>query len=375
VEIAALRTPSAADSFESIVSDLQDLGYGTDSSPESTQRYLVYYDNQVGQQYAGQGILYDDDTPSLDNANNRGGAFAVQYAIDSSGPEWSTLLHEAGHNMGAVADSAPKSSGNGHCNVGDDIMCYPDGGSRSRYVSNACTGMRLDCSKDTYFNAAAAPGSYLDSHWNMSSWTNQYIDIARSGPAVNGEGNAPSPPSILSATGHLASATLEWTPSTDDTGVLRYDLYLGALGSMRYLGSSTTTNATVVGLTPGRSQSITVVARDRSGNRSEPASASVTTRADRIAPVMTSRLKRVATSPGAYTVGWKPARDNAGIRGYRVQVRKSGKWRNVAMRDARFRTHTIRGLRRGKLQRVRVQAIDLAGHTSKWSKPLTFRAP
>lgn len=369
-----LRTPSAADSFESIVSDLQDLGYGTDTSHQNNDRYLIYYDNAVGQQYAGQGILYGDDSPTIDNENNRGGAFAVQYAVDSSGPHWSTLLHEAGHNMGAVADDAPGSTKGGHCNIGEDIMCYADGGPQSNYTDTTCLDIRLDCGKDTYFNASPAPGSYLDSHWNMARWTNQYIDIGRSGPAVNGEGNAPSAPAITSATGHIASATLEWTASTDDTGVLRYDLYSGAPGSMEYLGSSATTNASVVGLIPGRTHTISVIGRDRSGNRSEPASTSITTQADLVAPMMSSKLRRLSASVGSATFGWKAARDNAGIRGYRVQILKSGKWRTLATPSAGRRNHTVFTTRRRASFRVRVQAIDLAGQTSRWSKPLTIRS-
>jgi chitodextrinase len=74
---------------------------------------------------------------------------------------------------------------------------------------------------------------------------------------------APSAPSNLRAWNVTGlSATLSWTASTDDVGVVFYDIYnAGTL-----MGSIRTTNVTVFNLIAGTTYSFTVRARDGAGN-------------------------------------------------------------------------------------------------------------
>ena len=66
--------------------------------------------------------------------HNHGGLFAALWVPDAEAapgadPDgwWAEgMLHELSHNLGAVGDSAPHSSGYGHCCDGYDVMCYRD---------------------------------------------------------------------------------------------------------------------------------------------------------------------------------------------------------------------------------------------------------
>lgn len=75
----------------------------------------------------------------------------------------------------------------------------------------------------------------------------------------------PSVPTNVSASNETATTfDLSWTASTDDTGVTSYNIYLnGGLNS-----SSAGTSATVSGLSPSTTYSVTVTALDAAGNES-----------------------------------------------------------------------------------------------------------
>ena len=89
-----------------------------------------------------------------------------------------TMLHEMGHNLGAVQGGAPHTTGTvgsmvaGHCTDEWDVMCYADGGSDNALTypcpqrSDTVTET-FDCGGDDYFNPAPAAGSWLASHWNV----------------------------------------------------------------------------------------------------------------------------------------------------------------------------------------------------------------
>ena len=97
------------------------------------------------------------------------------------------------------------------------------------------------------------------------------------GAAYSGSADtvAPSTPSGLAATGTTATTTsLSWTASTDNVGVTGYNIYSGAA----LLGSATTTNYNVTGLTGSTAYSFTVKAKDAAGNLSGASNiASITT--------------------------------------------------------------------------------------------------
>jgi hypothetical protein len=168
VDVVKLSFPASAANFDRIAAELQDLGYVSTSL-----LYAVYYDAPVGA-FGGQASLRPDETAGATNASNQGGVFAITYDSDDE-----TVLHEMGHNLGAVQDGAPFSTGErgGHCYEDHDVMCYNDGGARDPgSLVSTCTDFdHFDCGHDTYFDArvGAAQGGgaagYLGTHWNIGA--------------------------------------------------------------------------------------------------------------------------------------------------------------------------------------------------------------
>ncbi|MCW2955690.1 MAG: Ricin lectin, partial [Thermoleophilia bacterium] len=162
VHEAQLSTPAGATTMATIISDLTSLGFESPYSLDSSKRFLVYYDGVVGPGpfgYGGQaGIAATFGAGGPENSGNLGGFFAVNYAHSIGRPDWPIILHEILHNMGAVAEDAPQSTGDSaHCTVDADIMCYTD--EAGIPTTQVCTYTELDCGSDTYFHAGSpAPG-------------------------------------------------------------------------------------------------------------------------------------------------------------------------------------------------------------------------
>nr|WP_165286348.1 cellulase family glycosylhydrolase [Streptomyces sp. SID10362] len=84
-----------------------------------------------------------------------------------------------------------------------------------------------------------------------------------------GDTRAPTAPGTPAATAVTdTSVTLGWTAATDDTAVTGYDVVRVGDGTETRIASSTTTTATVTGLTAGTTYTFAVYARDAAGNRS-----------------------------------------------------------------------------------------------------------
>ena len=132
--------------------------------------------------YGGQGSLAVDDQP--DPASNANNAAFTRYSMIRFDAGLSTtslalaFQHEVGHNLGAVQDSAPHTSGAFHCYETYDVMCYNDGGpyfvGGGQLVSvcgdPSTSGLyAFDCGGDDYYNVAPAANTYLSDHWNVAN--------------------------------------------------------------------------------------------------------------------------------------------------------------------------------------------------------------
>ena len=89
----------------------------------------------------------------------------------------------------------------------------------------------------------------------------------------------PSVPAGLTATGHSStSASLAWSPSSDNVGVAAYTVYQVVGSTRTSVGSTATTALTVNNLTPATAYTFVVTASDAAGNVSGASNAvSVTT--------------------------------------------------------------------------------------------------
>ncbi|RSN59904.1 beta-mannosidase [Streptomyces sp. WAC 04229] len=89
------------------------------------------------------------------------------------------------------------------------------------------------------------------------------------GGGTPGDTEAPTAPGAPAASAVTdTSVTLTWAASTDDTGVRGYDVVRVAGGAETRVAASTSTTATVTGLTAGTAYTFAVYARDAAGNRS-----------------------------------------------------------------------------------------------------------
>jgi glucose/arabinose dehydrogenase len=170
-----------------------------------------------------------------------------------------------------------------------------------------------------------------------------------------------SPTNVKAGTITETTVDLSWTASTDNVGVVGYNIMKQGQ-QLQSLGNVTKT--TVRKLTPGTAYVFTVVARDAANNVSQDsAEVRVTTKpsSDKTAPSVPTGLKVGGTGPSNVTLTWNASKDNTGgigLDGYNVYV--DGK--KTASTDTT--TATVGNLEAGKTYAFQVSAVDLAGNES-----------
>ncbi|UPT20756.1 glycosyl hydrolase family 5 [Thermobifida alba] len=149
----------------------------------------------------------------------------------------------------------------------------------------------------------------LTINWNAPlSWVASFVadqDDAGDGSEEPEEDTVPpTKPENLQVTNVTStSATLTWDASTDNVGVVGYELEMGYTDVIQYLDSTTQTSYELTGLQPGRKYTFWVVAYDAAGNFSQSASVSFTTEEDEEPPVSGACEVEYRTTdwPGGFT--------------------------------------------------------------------------
>lgn len=177
VTVRSVRLPTASNysSFSTIVSDLQAQGYNSSSA-----KYWIWWDSRLGP--CGQGDIKNDDRASAGNANNVGPSYGINYGCNA-------MMHENGHNLGAVQHTAPNASGGHHCIDEYDVMCYSDSPNYPTMVYRCTDREHFDCNNNDYFHPNPSSNNYLYNHWNLAACYNNYIQ--RSG--CGGTNPTPTP--------------------------------------------------------------------------------------------------------------------------------------------------------------------------------------
>jgi beta-glucanase (GH16 family) len=170
----------------------------------------------------------------------------------------------------------------------------------------------------------------------------------------------PSTPSDLRATSAtVSSITFAWTASTDNVGVTGYEVSVGSAATSVRMR---TLSYTVSGLACGTSVTISVVAFDRAGNRSTPATATASTSPcptkDTTPPSTPTDLAASAVTPTGMTLSWTASKDDVGVTGYDVYQGPT----HVALPPVTG--YVLTGLSCGTTYTVYVDAFDAAGNTS-----------
>lgn len=129
------------------------------------------------------------------------------------------------------------------------------------------------------------------------------------GPKADDDRVAPtSPAEVVAANVTSSSASIRWTPSTDDRTLDRYSVRLEDLERQTFVTQGASTlESTFNGLRPSTEYKISVLAFDRQANASEPSEATFRTPPASTTPVrMTPKISNYAVT-GGFTIWVEPA--------------------------------------------------------------------
>lgn len=173
----------------------------------------------------------------------------------------------------------------------------------------------------------------------------------------------PTQPLNLAASKTTTTSTnLEWSPSTDVSGIAGYDIFMNGV----FLASSVAPTYVVTNLAVSTSYSFYVVARDVFGNRSIASNTiNVTTAAaaDTTPPTQIQNVVASLITPTSMRVTWNPSTDNVGVTLYRIFLN------GVGITTGTY--HDFTGLTPGTTYSIYVIAGDAAGNLSIPSATIT----
>lgn len=193
------------------------------------------------------------------------------------------------------------------------------------------------------------------------------------GTVSAGDSIGPTTPSNLKATADNGNqVSLVWGASTDNVGVVGYDIYRDSIK----VGSSLNNTYQDTGLTPLTTYKYYVIARDAAGNSSK-ASSTVRVKTlggssgDTIPPTVPTNLVAVASSDTQINLDWTQSTDNSGIAPhYDIYVNGNLKYGNVTQPP-----YGDYGLTAGTTYSYHLVARDEVGNLSAPSNTVSVTTP
>ncbi len=142
------------------------------------------------------------------------------------------------------------------------------------------------------------------------------------GPPPPIDTQAPSAPGALGATGGLSSVTLSWTASTDNVGVVRYNVHRSTTSGFtpsaaNRISQPTGTGYTDPGLAPG-TYYYRVTAEDAAGNISASSNQATGVVTGDVTPPGPPGTLQATGALGSASLSWSAATDNVGVVRYNV---------------------------------------------------------
>lgn len=205
----------------------------------------------------------------------------------------------------------------------------------------------------------------LQPHTSLTGWEPPNAPALWQQIQGGGDTQAPSAPSNLQATGTTTSSiTLAWNASTDNVGVIGYDVYQGStlVGNV----SGSTLSYTNTGLNPNTTYTYKVKAKDAAGNVSAysnqvSALTDVVTGGDTQVPTVPTSVIVSGTTASSVSLSWTASSDNVGVTGYNVY---QGTTLALTVTGT---TATVTGLAASTTYSFTVVAKDAAGNVSAGS--------
>lgn len=169
------------------------------------------------------------------------------------------------------------------------------------------------------------------------------------------------PGSPLASSIAYTSITLNWKPSSDNTGIKGYEIFV--CGARK--ASTSKTSYTCKGLSPGSSYDFAIKAVDMAGNYSPASGILYTgTMADMSAPSAPFGLKSVSVSETEVSLSWSPSSDNVKVSKYEIYC--DGKQVGTTSKT----TYTCKKLVPGTNLNYTLMAVDSSNLRSSASKCL-----
>lgn len=180
--------------------------------------------------------------------------------------------------------------------------------------------------------------------------------------ATNQDTQPPTIPTGLSSSDITeTSASISWEASSDNIGVIRYNVYRDNV----LVGNSATTNYTDTNLSSGTSYSYTVTAKDAAENESQASDALSVQTIDTQAPTIPANLVSTAKSTTSITLSWDASTDNVGVTGYIIYNNTS----EIGTTSGETTT-TLTDLSPGTSYTLTVKAHDAANNISDASNTI-----
>ena len=239
---------------------------------------------------------------------------------------------------------------------------YVDGVLRASTTSTSYTLAGLSCGR----SYTVGVGSTLTKSAQISMVAATAACVTASAPPTDSQ--APTTPgSLVVTTSAASSLALTWSASSDNVGVVRYNVYVAGAT----VGSSLAPGYTVSGLECGSAYQISVDAVDAAGNRSTPATLTAPTAAcpDTLPPLQPANLYEMSSSPTSIGFSWSRPLDNVGVTGYAVFLNGS---RIASVTNPGY---VYTGLGCGRTYQVSVVAYDAAGNLSPSAANRRFDRP
>lgn len=196
---------------------------------------------------------------------------------------------------------------------------------------------------------------YIDHpEWVQAVWGTQIVDTEAP--------TAPTSLSVVSTT--TASANLSWTAATDNIGVSYYQIYVNGV----FKTNSSTTTATIGGLSQGTNYNFFVVAVDAAGNVSPQSNiASGTTLTDTISPTAPTSLSVTSVGTNNIAISWTASTDNIAVDNYEIYVN------GVLYGTSLTTSANIANLSPTTTYNIYVIAKDAAGNSSTQSNTVSAK--
>ena len=176
----------------------------------------------------------------------------------------------------------------------------------------------------------------------------------------------PSTPTAVEASAPgETSVVLRWAPSTDDLGVVGYEVSRDD----RIVARAATTGGGDEGLRPSTAYCYTVRACDAAGNRSDPSAPACVTTPDLTPPSQPSMASATPLSDRSLRIVWLASTDNVGVGGY--EILRDGAVVSRSMEPAA----EVKGLAPGRDYCHEVVTFDAAGNRSPHSTPACAHTP